>query len=252
MSDLHLEFGPMHPGSGEVLILSGDICTAKDIEKQNERGKQYRTFFNQCARNYDVIFYVLGNHEHYGYNMSRTYSKLQDHLPVKIQLLNNSYAIYKGVAFLGSTMWTDFNKENPLDMMQAAVQMNDYSVIRTTSKYRKLCPDDILSIHKESRKWLETALSELDPMPCVVMTHHAPSWQSIANQYRTDFLNASYCSDLTDVMFNNPHIQLWTHGHTHTNHDYMVNKTRVICNPRGYDNYELNPGFVPNYTIELN
>jgi len=37
---------------------------------------------------------------------------------------------------------------------------------------------------------------------------------------------------------NHPQIKLWTHGHTHEEFDYMVGTTRVVCNPRGYINYE--------------
>jgi hypothetical protein len=35
-----------------------------------------------------------------------------------------------------------------------------------------------------------------------------------------------------------PQIKLWTHGHTHELFDYMIGDTRVVCNPRGYINYE--------------
>ena len=34
-SDLHLEFGPItidNPGDVDVLVLSGDICTAKELD----------------------------------------------------------------------------------------------------------------------------------------------------------------------------------------------------------------------------
>jgi hypothetical protein len=35
-----------------------------------------------------------------------------------------------------------------------------------------------------------------------------------------------------------PQIKLWTHGHTHDPFDYMVGKTRVVCNPRGYAGHD--------------
>jgi hypothetical protein len=47
-------------------------------------------------------------------------------------------------------------------------------------------------------------------------------------------MNGAYHSDLTDIMLDNPHIKLWTHGHTHNAFDYMIGETRVVCNPRGY------------------
>jgi hypothetical protein len=48
-------------------------------------------------------------------------------------------------------------------------------------------------------------------------------------------------------------VQLWIHGHTHDTFDYLVNGTRVICNPRGYakDGVNENPRFDPNLTIEV-
>jgi hypothetical protein len=51
-------------------------------------------------------------------------------------------------------------------------------------------------------------------------------------------MNGAYSSNLEDVMVNNTQIKLWTHGHTHEDFDYMVEQTRVVCNPRGYINYE--------------
>jgi hypothetical protein len=43
---------------------------------------------------------------------------------------------------------------------------------------------------------------------------------------------------LNDLILSNPQIKLWTHGHTHHEFDYMIGDCRVVCNPRGYKNYE--------------
>lgn len=51
-------------------------------------------------------------------------------------------------------------------------------------------------------------------------------------------MNGGYSSEMTEFITNNPQIKFWTHGHTHDNFDYMVGTTRVVCNPRGYINYE--------------
>jgi hypothetical protein len=48
-----------------------------------------------------------------------------------------------------------------------------------------------------------------------------------------------------------PSVSLWTHGHTHESFDYVVNGTRVVCNPRGYAPMELNAAFDPVLTINL-
>ena len=35
MSDLHLEFGGMDPGEGDVLILAGDILVINELNKES-------------------------------------------------------------------------------------------------------------------------------------------------------------------------------------------------------------------------
>ena len=27
---------------------------------------------------------------------------------------------------------------------------------------------------------------------------------------------------------------MWFHGHTHDTYDYMIDQTRILCNPKGY------------------
>ena len=51
-------------------------------------------------------------------------------------------------------------------------------------------------------------------------------------------MNGGYASDLSDLILDNPQIKFWTHGHIHTQFDYMIGTTRILCNPRGYAGYE--------------
>jgi hypothetical protein len=51
-------------------------------------------------------------------------------------------------------------------------------------------------------------------------------------------MNGAYNSRLEDFILARPGIKLWTHGHTHEDFDYMIGSTRVVCNPRGYIDYE--------------
>ena len=50
--------------------------------------------------------------------------------------------------------------------------------------------------------------------------------------------NGAYSSNLDDFIINNPKIKTWIHGHTHESFDYMIGSTQIVCNPRGYINYE--------------
>ena len=66
-SDLHLEFGDLNITNDEnidVLILSGDICVAKDIDRP-EKGSRVVDFFKRCSFQFPNVVYVMGNHEHY-------------------------------------------------------------------------------------------------------------------------------------------------------------------------------------------
>ena len=36
---------------------------------------------------------------------------------------------------------------------------------------------------------------------------------------------------------------LWIHGHTHNSFDYTLGRTRVIVNPYGYKDVEVNPRY---------
>ena len=261
VSDLHLEFctrgeGIPDLGSGDVLVLGGDILCAKNLKADGPLRKVYLDFLSQCVNNFGRVLYIAGNHEHYGYNYEGTWKVLLENLPAGIELLENGVAEVGDWTFIGSTFWTDFRRENPLEMMEAAQSMNDYKTVRITSKYRKMNPDDTLSFHKESRRFLSQKLDELEGRKVWVMTHHAPSYQSVHPKYRTaGIANGAYVSDLDYFILSYPQIKVWSHGHTHDSFDYFIGDCRVICNPRGYYNRvnsnDLNQDFNPLLEVVL-
>ena len=107
MSDLHLEFGGMDPGKGDVLILAGDIVNVKEMTDGTPQGKYYLNFLERCANNYNRVFMVLGNHEHYFGTLNKTASRLKELIDVKdsnITLLDNECVEYEGVNFVGYTL----------------------------------------------------------------------------------------------------------------------------------------------------
>jgi Icc-related predicted phosphoesterase len=76
----------------------------------------------------------------------------------------------------------------------------------------------------------------------IVITHHAPSKQSLPVRFEEDIISAAYASRL-DNLVDRSQARLWIHGHVHEAQDYVIGRTRVLCNPRGYPG-ELNPSFV--------
>jgi hypothetical protein len=132
-------------------------------------------------------------------------------------------------------------------MMEAECILNDYKTIRIGSNYRKLNANDTLSFHKKSKAYLLKQLETLKDNVFVI-SHHAPSYQSIAPQFKCS-ANGAYVSDLDDLILSHSQIKYWVHGHTHHNFDYHIEQCRVICNPVGYPGE--NSPYNPDLLIEL-
>lgn len=262
VSDLHLEFSDLELPGGDVLILSGDICEVKQIKADydvnnimNEggpstgnfkRSDRYTRFFHEECGKYQKVFYVAGNHEHYGYKLHKTIPHLKTVLPDNVVVLEKEQFEYKGVLFIGGTLWTDMNNFDSLTLYHMKGMMNDYKQItmfdEVRNVYHRLTPDKTVNEHVKTKQLFKFFLEENragKKLPVVVLTHHAPSKLSTHPYYADDtIMNGAYSSDLSEFILDNPEIQVWTHGHTHHTFDYVIGDTRVMANPRGYKNYE--------------
>jgi hypothetical protein len=290
-SDVHLEFGPItleNPGGVDVLILSVDILVERDldefVEAQAENGfarhrsTMFHTFFQECAKEFPHVIYVAGNHEHYHGDFKYTLSELKK----KLAYLPNVHVLDKEVfklgdtTFVGSTLWTDMNNEDPLTLFQMKDYMNDFRIIKNSDRqvYRKVplykpnasgdgyelndkgymieigmkmkeepsrfSPEDAVTENKKCFEFIKHIVSECAPWEQVVVVgHHTPSHQSCHPRYKDDsIMNGGYHNNYDEYIMDHPQIKLWTHGHTHERYDYMIGSTRVVCNPRGYIGHE--------------
>ena len=267
-SDLHLEFGDLfftNDQNIDVLILSGDICVAKDIGRPDpdnfmEGAKSSRIvdFFKRCSFQFPHVIYIMGNHEHYHGDVAKSASiirsMLESNALSNVHFLDKEFIDIDGVRFIGGTLWTDFNGENEMTMNHVTRRMNDFQICENSNEmvnYRTF-ENDKAKFHKRPATWSpRSALVEHKAMKKfiednydstkinVVCTHHAPSKGSEHPRYAHDTLmNGAYNSNLDEFIMERPMIKLWTHGHTHEDFDYMIVSTRVVCNPRGYINYE--------------
>jgi len=251
LSDLHLEFSGWRPPSGDedVVVLAGDIS----------EGRSGVPWARKYFRDTPVV-YVPGNHEYYGRDMDELRGALREcgrnH---DVHILDGDELILHGVRILGATLWTNFELYgNDLTtvqhvMKQCGESMTDYRVIRRWGG--SLRPEDTREIHDAQRDWLQRALSGFTAVtqdfvgPTVVVTHHAPSPQSIVPRFRGSSLSPAFASNLRDLL--GPAVKLWIHGHMHHSLDYVDRGTRVVCNPRGYIPFEPNPDFDPTLIIEV-
>jgi Icc-related predicted phosphoesterase len=268
ISDLHLEFGYQTLPGGDVLILAGDMAETRSITRAarsiNAKKLSNRIpgafpcwdFFEYECCKYEKVFYVLGNHEHYHGYLHKSFEELNAILPSNITLLEDQCEEYKGVLFVGSTLWTDCNKADPITLFDLKQGMNDFRIIQhyyaNRGVYHKLTPEYTVSVHKTTLEYLKNTLENNKDKPVVVITHHAPSKLSTHLQYLNDYhMNGGYSSDLSNFILDHENIKLWIHGHTHDRFDYNIGNTRIVCNPRGYLGHEDNSQFDPNRTIEI-
>ena len=247
LSDVHTEFWEkmeLSPGTGEVLILAGDIGLVGDLG--TKRGYLYQQFLDLCSYNYERVFYVMGNHEHYEYDITKTADTLRNYLGNNVTLLDDKSEYYKGVHFVGSTLWADFDNGDSLTMNHCQRIMSDYSVIMKGD--RLLQPLDTLNRHHDACEWLDRCLDSLRGT-VVMVSHHAPHRNSISGRYGKGEHTGAYVSNMEWMMERYPSISHWCHGHVHTTNNYNVLGCNVLSNPFGYHDSGLNKQF--NETCEF-
>jgi predicted phosphodiesterase len=277
-SDIHLEFGTIsldNTEGADVLILGGDICVAKDLNTRDEyaladrfgRSEEWHTFFQECSARFPHVIYIAGNHEHYHGDFRDTITRLRDKLGYlrNLHILDKQILTVNDVTFIGGTLWTDMNKEDPITLLHMKGMMNDFRCVENSHREgvifegghyneagnwvkdpwgthvrgARFTPDDAVEDHKKMLEYIRLMIEGKFDQKFVVVGHHAPSKASTHPRYADEvIMNGGYSSALDEFIIDHPQIKLWTHGHTHEDFDYMIGSTRIVCNPRGYINYE--------------
>ena len=275
ISDIHLDFDVSVAGRPPwkpkglptdhltALVLAGDIWHARKY-----LGYANQSWLAKRAQSFRYIIFVLGNHDYWGGAINHEADRVKEEIEKQglknVFLLENDTLVLEDVKFVGGTLWTDFNKQDPLTRMSWASTMTpDAKQIKlrrhfvgtdgaTTQEYTRLTAHDMLKRHLDTRSYIfQNAVKDEKTRKLVVVTHMAPSEQSVHEKFnREKVANGYYFSELGNQIAYTD-IDLWFHGHMHNQSDYMINNTRVICNPRGYEGYEVNDLFDENWLIEL-
>lgn len=233
ISDLHREFGSTELcfDHSDIVVLAGDVNLGiKGIE-----------WIKNTIPDKPVI-YVLGNHEYYKGSYPKTLNKIKEAaLDSNVFVLENSFIDIEGIRFHGATLWTDFSIfGNPVQYgMLCQSKMNDYKMIRRDPSYSKMRTLDTFKIHQFSKEWLKESLEASKGLKNIVVTHHAPSIQSVPEHYKEDPLTSAYASDL-EYLISEYKPLYWIHGHIHTPCRYKIEETEIICNPHGYIDEKYN------------
>jgi Icc-related predicted phosphoesterase len=97
-------------------------------------------------------------------------------------------------------------------------------------------------MHEETLNFFKSEFLQSDTEKVVVVSHHAPLALAEQKENKGWHLSSSFVSNLDDFIKSH-NINLWIHGHTHHNVDYMTGKTLVVAIQRAYDGYELCENF---------
>lgn len=265
-SDLHTEFWcrdgdlhnfthfvyqyiPEHPEDSEtVLVCAGDMGTFKGWETT------YLLLFGLLSPRFRQVIVVPGNHSYYGTKGVWGHEEKfwrSHYLPENVAYLDNDVITVGDITFICSCAWTDLLHSDPKTMALAASQMNDFFRIYTgpdDTLQRPLSPAMTVERHLLSIAFIRDALQKHLNEKCFVVTHHAPSPQSVSLQYQGDCLNPAFFSDLSSLIMEYQPL-VWAHGHMHDSKRYQIGRTTVICNPLGYYPGALNPSFDPELTV---
>ena len=243
LSDLHLEFAPFRlpKVDSDVVVLAGDVHT----------GRNALSWIRATFPNKPVI-YVLGNHEFYGHKIPTLTHELRDLTKgTNIHVLENDQLDLGEIVFLGATLWTDFKLDGDVILAGVAAVTNiaDFQQIRMVPSGEPFRPPDARRLHAESMQWLVEQTAALRGRKVVVVTHSAPSPQSIPPRYRNSPLNPAFASNL-EPFIKASSVSLWIHGHIHETADYEVGSTRIVANPRGYPGEPVR-NFNPALVIDI-
>lgn len=215
-SDYGLNFAKFIP-ENEFLILAGDIACW-----QNKLRFSYFDSFLELSKKFKQIIYVFGNHEYYKSNFyeAKTNARCCLEKISNLMILDNQIIKINNTKVLGTTLWYK------LPEYGTDLKVNDDLI------------SDYLEIDFLNKKAIKFLSNEIEK-DSIVITHHAPSWQSIHEAYVNNPINRYYVTNLQPLI-ETIEPKYWIHGHVHNSFDYKINNTNVICNPFGYVNKEIN------------
>jgi Icc-related predicted phosphoesterase len=214
------------------------------------------------------VILILGNHDYYGSGIDFALERARRLVEEKrVYLLENQSLIIDDCRFVGATLWTDFcvsvggDEHVPPEERRAKAfglvpskMMDFFSIFRSDERRPDengmVTTKEILDRHRASRAFIDKELGSPFDGRTIVLTHHAPLMQSFDPNFFGHITNAAFASDLSDLI-ERRQPSLWIHGHIHKFRDYMFDKTRVICNPVGYQQERDYSGFRSNFVIDL-
>jgi len=235
LSDFHLEFYEKSIPYDTILGWKGGdiLCLAGDIGYPEL--DSYFTFLAYCSPLYKYVFVIAGNHEYYKTlahpqktirNTNEKIAQICDQFSnVRFLCESSIYIPEYHLNVIGTTLWT--GGESDRDDMY---QYNDFRKIHNMG-----LEGYMERLHETSLLFLKDELQKHkhDSSTVLVLTHHLPSFQLIAPQYKDSGMNHLFATNL-DYLFRDYTIHHWICGHSHSSVQKTIENTNVWMNPVGY------------------
>ncbi len=249
-SDLHLDFAGSFrptPAPGATLaIVAGDVGHSPDSLR--------------LLSGWPVpVVFVPGNHEYDGADLADGDEELADVCrELGFTLLN--CAVHEltddhgRLRLVGASRWWDFDLLGR-NRRDECMTFGERYLRHMGSAWngRPLHSEEVRELALSHRIWLAKTLAKSFDGRTIAITHSGPSARSADPRYGMRPGTASFCNADDDLL----HLaDVWIHGHLHCAHDYVAehhsgHRTRVICNPRGYDRLGEPAGFIDHLVIDL-
>jgi hypothetical protein len=236
-SDLHLEFFDKTPFQPLLKPVAPILVLAGDIGRPDMRS--YRDFIYFCARNWEKVFVVAGNHELYNGKELRQSAALRLDMCETIcgewhnvHFMNRKSVSWGGVRFLGATLWTDMAGFHDSPYLQS--RYNDFHriCVADDDHLRPVSLKDITAWHQCDITWLENEIPKTE-LPTVVITHHLPSYAMVSPRFAGDPINGAFAT-AADHLIVRP-VKAWIAGHTHVGMTVpFPDHIMGLTNPLGY------------------
>jgi DNA repair exonuclease SbcCD nuclease subunit len=265
-SDLHLEFDDSFTvpnlKPNQVLVFAGDV---------HVKGKAVE-FFKPLLDAGHHVFYLDGNHDFYRsvvYKVKRTFKALEAEYE-NFHYLDDTSVFLNDVEFLGGTLWTDMNKEDPMVYTQMSAKKRDrysddglwdYRLIyvkrpknanQEHDVYNTLTTLDTVRFHKKTVQFLKSR-ANADHVQFVA-THHTPD-EVFMDYERHGTGGLTKYAYFTDLSWLTKHFDYWAAGHTHKKVNEVKNGTHFLSHPRGYhgtdDENDKVSSFDPNWVLKV-
>lgn len=217
-------------------------------------------------QNFEIVFYLLGNHETYGttiFGAQKAICSFADEMEElrsqpgstigRFVFLNQTrFDLTDCVTVLGCTLFSRISNEQ---CESVALFCSDFSEIEdwTVNTHN--------AAHQSDLKWLNEQVKLIvrhEPhRKIVVFTHHSPTILEVANDSShvedVNGVRSAFVTDLSDqVCWKSENVRIWAFGHTHYNCDFEEAGTRkqVVANQKGYRRTEVET-FDPAKVIEV-